>query len=348
MKVLYFGVYNPSYSRNRVIRKALEAQGVTVIECRDDGPRWGQWLRLIRKHRQYQGAYDVMLVGFPGQEIMFLARWLARAPIIFDAFTSHYGGYILDRKKFGRWSLRSFWYRFLDRWSCKLADRILLDTQAHIDFFVREFGVAPKKFRRLFVGTDTSIFKPTPLPQSKEFIVHFHGNYIPLQGVEHIIEAAHILRDKPVIFHLIGKGQTYHDAVRLAEKLEVTNVRFIDPVPYSVLHEYLARADLCLGVFGNSPKTDIVIPNKVYEALATRRPVLTARTTAIKELLTEDDEVELCIPAHPENLAEKIIKLMDDRPLREKLAQRGHDAFLLKASEDVLGLELLNYARELL
>lgn len=348
MKVLYFGTYNPEYSRNRVIRKALEGQGVSVMECHVKPGSRLSWLRLSVKHWKLRNSYDLMLVGFPGQETMFLAKMLARTPIIFDVFTSHYGGYVLDRQKAGPNSLRARWYRFLDRWSCKLADLVLLDTDAHIEFFAREFGVAKEKFRRLFVGTDTDVFKPADLPDGENFTVHFHGNYIPLQGVGYIVEAAKLLEGERIVFNLIGKGQTYDETVRLSEKLGLSNVRFIDPVSYPTLRDFMARSDLCLGIFGNTLKTHLVIPNKVYEALALKRPVLTARTAAIEELLVEERDVMLCVPADPQDIAEKIRILMRDRPLRQRLAQHGHDAFLLKASPSVLGVKLISYARELL
>ena len=179
IRVLYFGFYNPSYPRNRVLMKGLRSQGFDVVECRGSS-----WWELWRKHRALQHAYDVMIVGFPGQKVMFLARWLTRKPIIFDAFTSHFGGYILDRQIALPRSLRAQWYRFLDRWSCRLADRVLLDTLAHIDFFVDEFKLARKKFVRVFVGTDTDIFYPHQKNEHKNFIVHFHGSGIPLQGID--------------------------------------------------------------------------------------------------------------------------------------------------------------------
>ena len=34
LTVLYFGVYDPDYSRNRVLIKGLKANGVRVVECR--------------------------------------------------------------------------------------------------------------------------------------------------------------------------------------------------------------------------------------------------------------------------------------------------------------------------
>ncbi len=157
MTVLYFGVYDPAYARNWVLINGLKKNGVEVIECRVK-PQRGAFIRLFFKFWVTHRHFDAMIVGFPGQEVMFLARLITRKPIIFDAFTSHYGGYILDRKKASPKSLRARYYRFLDAWSCKLANTVLLDTQAHIDFFVKEYRLSPRKFRRLWIGANETIF----------------------------------------------------------------------------------------------------------------------------------------------------------------------------------------------
>src|SRR3989344_3302241 len=150
MKVLYFGIYDPNYSRNRVLIKGLKKNGVEIQELRRKPTRLSL-VKLFFDYLRLRPSFDIMIVGFPGQEVMFLARFLTRKPVIFDAFTSHYGGYILDRRYWVPESFRSKYYRFLDKWSCKLADLVLLDTNAHIDFFVREFKLPREKFRRIFV-----------------------------------------------------------------------------------------------------------------------------------------------------------------------------------------------------
>src|SRR3989344_1592646 len=152
MKVLYFGIYNPNYSRNRVLIGGLRKNGVEVSECNVRYHSFFSYLKLFWKYLFLKKAFDAMIVGFPGQESMLLARLLTRKPIIFDAFTSHYGGYVLDRGKYGKKSLRAKWYKWLDRKSVKLANMALLDTNAHIDFFVNELGLPRDKFRRIFVG----------------------------------------------------------------------------------------------------------------------------------------------------------------------------------------------------
>ena len=159
MTVLYFGIYNPKYARNWVLMNGLKKNGVEVIELRRKPGRFSL-IKLFFDYLACNASYDAMIVGFPGQDVMFLARLLTRKPIVFDAFTSHYEGYILDYERWGKNSLRARYYKFLDRFSCKFAQSVLLDTQAHIDFFVQEFNLPSIKFKRLWIGANSDIFYP--------------------------------------------------------------------------------------------------------------------------------------------------------------------------------------------
>src|SRR3989338_4533991 len=286
MRVLYFGIYNPSYARNWVIINGLRKNGIEVIELFEK-PSKSSLFRLAIRYLLLKEKFDLVIVGFPGQEIMFLAKMIIRKPIIFDAFTSHYGGYILDRKRSSPTSLMARYYRFLDTWSCKFADVILLDTQAHIDFFIREFGLPASKFRRIWIGANDDNFKPVNrqdlfkqvLPVNDKFKVIFFGTYVPLQGVEYIIRAAKVLESqKDVIFQFIGKGQDRNKCIELSKNLGLKNIEFIYMMKPEDLRIEIAKSDIVLGLFGDTPKTPIVIPNKVYEALAMKKPVITADT----------------------------------------------------------------------
>lgn len=346
--VLYFGVYDPSYARNWVLINGLKKNGVEVSELRQKPGRFAL-LKLFFDYLKFKKNYDAMIVGFPGQEVMFLARLLVwRKPIVFDAFTSHYGGYILDRKKWAKNSLRAKYFRFLDKWSCNLASVVLLDTNAHIDFFVKEFKLPKEKFRRIFLSTDFNIFYPREVRKDTDkFLIHFHGNYIPLQGVEYIIRAAKLLEKEGVIFNLIGQGQTYKKDRQLAEKLGIKNINFIDRVSYEKLADYINMADISLGIFGDTPKTGLVIPNKVYEAIACGKPVITADTPAIREIFHDRAGVLLCDKANPVDLANKIIELKNDPLFRKEIAVAGHTIFETSLRSDIVTMELISVINKL-
>lgn len=342
MKVLYFGLYDPNYARNWVLINGLRRNNVEATELRRKPSRFN-FIKLFFDYLKLETDYDVMIVGFPGQGVMLLARLLTRKPIIFDAFTSHYGGYILDRQINSPRSLRAKYYRFLDKWSCRLADLVLLDTQAHIDFFVKEYGLKKEKFKRIWVGANDEIFYPRETKkEGQTFIIIFFGTYIPLQGVEYIVKAAEILKDYPdIIFKLIGRGQEKPKVISLVNELKLKNIVFEDMLSQEKLALEISKADISLGIFGDTLKTPLVIPNKVFIAAAMKKAIITADTQAIRELFTEDDLL-LVEAADPKSLAEGVLKLKNSPNIGMTLANNGYNKFKEMARPNVLGLELKN------
>ena len=342
MNICYFGMYDPDYPRNRVMLRGLQENGHQVLECQSRAKGFKKYQELYKKHRKLKNQYDVVIVGFPGQTIVPFAKFLTSKKIIFDAFSSHYGGYIIDRGYHSKLSLHAIYYWFIDWLSCMLADEVLLDTKAHIDYFCSTLKFSKSFFKRVFVSSDDKVFYPRETQKSDKFIVYFHGTYIPLQGIEYIVRSAKILEShQDIKFNLIGKGQTYSKVQNLAKKLKVNNIKFIDPVKYEELPNYISQADIVLGIFGKTKKASIVIPNKVYEALAMRKPVITQESPAIKELLTDRENVLLCRPADAQDLADKILELKDNQDLRKGIAENGYQLFKDKLKAGILVKDLL-------
>jgi len=342
LKILYFGFFNPSYPRNRVVIKGLKEAGVEVNILSNNSPGLLKYVGLAFEYLKLKKDFDFIIVGFPGHKAMFLARFLFRGKIIFDAFTSDYEGYILDRKKYKKGGLREKYYRFLDKKSCQMANLVLLDTNAHVNFFIEQYNLTPNKFKVVPVGTDIEIFKPLKKAiDGREFTVFFHGNYIPLHGTSYIIKAAKLLEDKKIRFVILGRGQTYNNDRKLAEELGLSNIRFFGRVDYEDLPQYIAEADLCLGIFGDSSKVDRVIPNKVFEYMACQKPVLTARTHAIKEMFRENENIYLCNQADQNDLAMAILNIMEDND-RDRIAENGNKIIRSQASPLAIARIIIN------
>ncbi len=311
MKVCYFGTYEKDYPRNRIMIKGLRRSGIEVVECHV--PFWerkedktGKFLSagsllvvairlfyayLVLSVRFFRaGDFDCLMVGYIGQMDIFLARLLLlfkRRPLIFNPLVSLYDTLVIDRGIFPEGSIIARSLFQVDRWSLRLADLVVLDTNTHIDYISDLLGIDRKKFVRVFVGADEDIFFPMEKPDRNDglFRVLFYGKFIPLHGIGYILHAAKELEDDPSIcFRIIGRGQLSDEIHALVAKLQLRNVEFIDWVPYEKLPEEIAAADLCLGIFGDTEKAQRVIPNKVFQALACSRPLLTLDTPAMREL----------------------------------------------------------------
>ena len=376
MKVCYFGTYDVEQSRNNVIIQGLRQNGVEVVECH--ARLWrgtadkirsavgglfnpgllcralGSYLRLVKRYAKI-GDYDVMVVGYSGHFDLFLAKLLTTfsgKPLVFDALVSLTETIVEDRGLVPRGSLLARLVYLADKYACRLADLVLLDTEAHFQHFHRDLGVRLDKLRRVPVGADQVYCRgPSPVREGNPFRVVYFGQYIPLHGVNYIVEAAKILEEDPdICFELVGDGQTYEEASSLAETLRVKNVTFHRTwlLPEDLIADYIIPAGVCLGVFGDSPKARQVVPIKVFVALAMGKPVITGDSPGAREMLIHGTDAILCEMANPRALAQAILLLKGNRALREKIAKEGHLSFQEKFSSRVIGAKVKDLLAEVI
>jgi glycosyltransferase involved in cell wall biosynthesis len=352
VRVLHLGHFDPEYSRNRIVAKALRRAGAEVRTATDPRRFAFRTPKLVREIVQRHERPDVVLIGFPGHADVPVARAVSRGriPIVFDAFLSLYEMSVEDRVLVRPGSARARALAFEDRLACTSATRVLLDTHAHIEYFVGRFGLEPERFRRVWVGADDELVRPQSPPQTSRFRVFMYASFIPLHGVEHVVRAAALLEasNADVEFEIVGAGLTERPVRELAARLGVRTVHFHQPRPYRTLVQSMAASDVCLGVFGTSPKTERVIPNKVFDALAAARPVITADTAAAREALTHADTAWLCPAGDAEAVADAIVRLQGDGALRTQIAQRGHVLFRAEFSIDAIARSLTSTLTEVL
>jgi glycosyltransferase involved in cell wall biosynthesis len=327
--LLFFGGYDPAYPRNAIIRKGWERCGFAIAECRVN-TRLKVHLRypalLWRYARMRDSSRVIFVPDFRHKDVplaWMIARF-TRRPLVFDPLVSRYETRVLDREDVLPGSGQERHNRNLDRMSMNLADLVLADTDAHARFYSSEFSVSEAKIRVLPVGFDEDLFPAAPPPTGGEQCnVLFYGTFLPLHGIDTIIEAAALLRDVPVVFTLVGTGQTFQAARAMARELAGVKIAFRAPVPPAELARLIARADIVLGIFGTTPKARHVVPNKVYQSLAVGRALITADTPAVRELFRSGIHL-VTVPAGNANaLARAIVSLMKNRSLMQRLGGTG-------------------------
>jgi glycosyltransferase involved in cell wall biosynthesis len=359
MDVVFFGGYDPEYPRNSVLRRGLELNGVQVSECRVWPLRrfWrrypallSRWLKLPKSPfapRRY------LFVPEFAQKDVPLARLLARMTsrrLVFDPLASRYETKILDWRRKPEGSASARWNRAIDRRAFRQSDLLLADTGRHKEYYCREFGVDPDKVAVLPVGFDDRVFSESrgcltaPGPAERTpFTVLFFGSFLPLHGVDEVVEAARIVSaaDASVRFHFIGSGQTLDLTRTKAAEYGLKNVGFEGWLSQPELAERVAQtADICLGIFGRTAKADRVVPHKIYQSMALGKPVITARTPAAEEFFADGEDIILCRKEEPRELAEAILELKRDPALRARIARNGHDLVWRKYQPAALGAAL--------
>jgi len=324
--VCLFGGHHAGYPRSSVIVSGLRRIGVPVFECtvspKLKSPR--RYPALVRAYRGQRGDFDVIFVPEFRHKDVPLAWSLSRLGgklCVFDPLVSRYDTRVHDRGDAHAHGLQAWHNRNLDRVSLTLPDLSLADTMTHARYFLEHLAAPDARVKVLPVGYDDEMFKPSPQTNAGGVVrVLFYGSYLPLHGVETIAEAAILLRkERGIQFELIGGGQTFDAVMRRLRDAGVENVTVEPRIAASQLPARIARASICLGIFGTTPKAARVVPNKVYQCMGSARTVVSADTPAMREFFAPGEHVELVPAGHADALAECIVSLAHDDERRTAL-----------------------------
>ncbi len=363
MRVLCFGTYERLFPRNTTLIAGLRLAGAEVEECHE--PLWeltrdktgssftnplamlrtaGRGLRaywrLLLRHRHTD--YDVMVVGYMGYLDMLLAAalsWIRRRPLVYSPVVSLHETVVTDRKMFSARSIPGRLAWRLDQWALRLADLIVLETETYVTYFSGEFAIPADRFVTVRLGADQATFSPREKRSDGVFRVFFYGKFTPLQGVPVIIRAAaRVQQLNPGIrFEIVGSGQLSEKVQRLSVDFGLTNTEFLPWVPYEELPHHIGGADVSLGIFGVTEKTNRGIPVKVFDALAMGKPIITGDTPAARELLVHETNALLCPTGDPEALALAILRLHDEPALLERIARGASNLFNETCTQEKIG-----------
>jgi len=343
LKLIFVPGQRPDYVRNSVLVKGLERNDVEVIQCGVDSSRYPT--RMIRSMLNFISAKsseeaDAVIVGFYGQPLVPLVRRITDLPIIFDAFLSTYDTLCYERRTFRSDSPLCRLFYSMDKTSCMKSEVVLLDTNAHIDYFVQTFGLDRNRFVRVLVGADDEVFRPSRLDtNSSKFVVFFHGTYRPVQGIDVVIKAAQLLVDhRDIVFRVIGRGPEKTRIMREVAELGLKNMEIVEWVPYDELPREIEKSNVCLGGhFSTIDKANRVIAGKTFQYLAMRRPVIVGDNPANRELFQDHKNVLMVKNGDCEDLANAVLALRSDASLASRIANEGYQLFAEKCTPSIIG-----------
>ncbi|EBF8126378.1 colanic acid biosynthesis fucosyltransferase WcaI [Salmonella enterica subsp. enterica] len=171
----------------------------------------------------------------------------------------------------------------------------------------REKGVAAEKilffpnwsevarFQDVNDADVTALRQQLGLPEDKK-IVLYSGNIGEKQGLEKVIDAAERLRDRPLIFAIVGQGGGKARLENMARERSLPNIKFLPLQPYDALPALLKMGD-CHLVVQKRGAADAVLPSKLTNILAVGgNAVITALPhTELGQLCARYPGIAVCV-----------------------------------------------------
>jgi glycosyltransferase involved in cell wall biosynthesis len=179
-------------------------------------------------------------------------------------------------------------------------------------------------------GVDTKVFHPVRKTQEasetigngKDCIVLYAGLHGLAQGLDQALAAAELLRTEINLkFVLIGSGPMKKSLVEQARQGNLNNVCFLESRPARDIPALVAAADIVLVPL----KMYITgaVPSKLYEAMASGRPVLLVAGGEAAEIVRNHQTGIVVEPGDVASLVQAIRTLYTQPDLRKTLGENG-------------------------
>lgn len=161
---------------------------------------------------------------------------------------------------------------------------------------------------------------------SETTVVLFCGGYTERKGVHEIIRALDEIHHDDVQLVFIGHyGDLRETLISSLEQSPHESYRVLWEVPPVGLRRWFAVADIFM-----LPSHAEGRPNTVYEAMASKTPVVATDVSGIPEQVVDDETGLLVPPRDPVALADNINKLIKYGNLRERMGEQGLKRLLAK------------------
>jgi colanic acid biosynthesis glycosyl transferase WcaI len=335
------GIVPPEYRGRLIQREVLDGVHVTRIWSYIS-PNKG-FLRRILAHFSFgclaallgQNTVDHPDVIIVESHPLFnaisarLLAWLKRCPLIFMVSD------LWPESAIQLGVLRNpvlIWLAEWLEWSTyQRASLVWVVTEGIYNTLIRR-GLSPERIFLLTNGVDTAKFHPFPQAQARlelgwdhRFTVVYAGTHGISHGLTTILDAAEQIRDhEDIHIILVGDGAEKTKLIAEAQKRELRNITFLDPLPHESVPMLLSAADVCLAHARKVLLFQGMLPIKMFEAMACARPILLALDGEARRVAEKEAGAAMYVEPEDANaLASAILYLYEHREQAELLGQHG-------------------------
>lgn len=233
----------------------------------------------------------------------------------------------------------------------KRASIIISVTESFKDKLVNNKNIDSKKIVVVTNGVDLEIFdssrvlsfETTDKKWKDKYVVGYIGTIGLCHKLNTVVEAAMLLeKDKDILLFVMGDGA---ERIRIENEIKNNNIGNLILYPQQPKEEmlrYLKASDAAIVHLQKDDLFKTVIPSKIFEAMAMKKPILMGVEGESRELLLA---AECCLPFEPENareLADAIRELKNNKTKADRLGENGYQAVVEKYNRDALAAEMLD------
>lgn len=264
--------------------------------------------KLVSKLHQ-QDPFDI-IEGEDGCGMLALGSLPQVPKVVRLHATSIYNDFVLNRKP------SRLNHLFENLWINR-ADHIIAvsDFVGETTMSLLKLGNREKSYEVIHYAIDTDLFKPIPSIKSEAGLIVFTGVVAPRKGVLELLKAMNIVfsKNNSAKLLVVGDDQYTHNGkpykdqiIPYLDKKYRHRVKFTGNKNRDQLPSLIQKAEVCC--FPSHVETFGI---GIVEAMAMEKPVIYMQAGPGPEVIEERVSGVLCDTSDPEDIAEKILYLLD-------------------------------------
>lgn len=186
-------------------------------------------------------------------------------------------------------------------------------------------------------------YKARPIDTSKTIRIGSYGRFVEKKGFVHLIHAVKILKDKGYNIDLTlgGKGEIEHVLKMEAERLGISSiVKF--PGWVNNRKTFIDTKEIFVCPSEHEPFGLVILEAMQYVA-----PIVTTRSEGPSEILEDGVDALFAENKSPEDIADKIIKLITDPEFAMQLTANAYDKLIKNYDMRIVGARLSEVLQEI-
>ena len=244
----------------------------------------------------------------------FLISKLKRKRLVYDSHEYFCGELSIANRPF----VRKVWLSIEKFCFPKLKDVITV-SQSIVEQYEKEYGIRPHLVRNIpprETPPVTETRMSLQLPEDKIIIILQGNGLNEGRGGEELVEAMPFVDEKAVLL-IVGNGTMIPQLKERVKELKMEDrVRFVSRVTPEKLFNYTYLADIGIALDRDlSPNLRFSLPNKLFEYIKAGTPMVVSNLIERARIVGQYQVGLIVEDFQPENIAEKINKLVNDRKL---------------------------------
>jgi glycosyltransferase involved in cell wall biosynthesis len=282
------------------------------------------------------------------------APFLGKADIVISTspqFFNGLAGYFVSRIKGARWLLeiRDLWpesivavgalqnkrvvaiLEAIEQFVYRKADHIVPVTNTFKPHILERGGTEAKTTvirngvdLNLFAAGDPDEGYARKIGIEGKFVASYLGTHGMAHGLDTIIEAAELLRErKDIVFLMAGDGAERKRLERNIEARKLSNVIVLGQLPKADMPKLWSVSDVSLVLLRKLDLFLAVIPSKIFESMAMKKPIVLGVRGESEEIIREAGAGLVIEPENASQLAQAIERLSSSPELCRQLGECG-------------------------